>query len=136
MEARTEVRGYGHVLVVDDEELVRAMARFTLERCGYTVEVATCGEEALKLFSARPRDFDAVLLDLTMPEMNGEEVLTRLRAVDPGVRVILSSGFGESEAMRGINNGQLVGFLQKPYTAAVLARKLKEALRRGSTTTG
>jgi CheY-like chemotaxis protein len=99
LEMRTELRGYGHLLVVDDEELVRTMARFTLERCGYTVEMASGGDAALRVFGGRPRAFDAVLLDLTMPGMNGEEVMTRMRAVDPGVCVILSSGFGESEAI-------------------------------------
>jgi CheY-like chemotaxis protein len=130
LEMRMELRGYGHLLVVDDEELVRTMARFTLERCGYTVELASSGEAALKLFAGRSQDFDAVLLDLTMPGMNGEETLIRMRAINPGVRVILSSGFDESEVMRRFSESQLAGFLQKPYTAAVLARKVKQALRR------
>ncbi len=71
-EPQMEIRGYGHLLVVDDEQVVREMARFTLERCGYTVETAADGQAALELFAARPDQFDAVLLDLTMPVLDGE----------------------------------------------------------------
>jgi len=64
-----------HILVVDDEELVRNMARFSLQRYGYTVETAPDGPNAVQVFTARAQQFDAVLLDLTMPMMNGEDVL-------------------------------------------------------------
>ena len=128
-EPQMEIRGYGHLLVVDDEQVVREMARFTLERCGYTVETAADGQAALELFAARPDQFDAVLLDLTMPVLDGEATLERLRAIRSGVRVVLSSGFSESEALRRFGDRRLGGFLQKPYTAAVLARKIKQALR-------
>jgi PAS domain S-box-containing protein len=127
--APVETRGYGHVLVVDDEDLVRDMARFTLERCGYTVETAAGGLAALALFSARPEEFDAVLLDLTMPGLNGEETLKRFLMVRPNARVVLSSGFSEAEALQRFNGRGASGFLQKPYTAPVLARKIKQTLR-------
>jgi PAS domain S-box-containing protein len=124
------VRGYGNILVVDDEELVRKMARFTLERYGYTVEVAIDGREALASFAARPAEFAAVLLDLTMPGMSGEDVLRRMRELRMDVPVVLSSGFTESEAVRRFENLGLAGFLQKPYTATALAKKIKQAVRR------
>ncbi len=127
---QTEIRGYGHLLVVDDEELIRNMARFALERCGYTVQLAGDGRAAVEAFSADPGAFSAVLLDLTMPVMNGEEVLERMQAIRPGVRVVLSSGYSEGEALQKFHNCRLAGFLQKPYTATALARKIKQALRK------
>ena len=124
-----DIRGYGHLLVVDDEELIRNMARFALERCGYTVQLAGDGRAAVEAFSADPTAFSAVLLDLTMPVMNGEEALARMQEIHPAVRVVLSSGYSEVEALRRFHNRRLAGFLQKPYTATALARKIKQALR-------
>jgi PAS domain S-box-containing protein len=124
----TDVRGYGLVLVVDDEELVRKMARFTLERCGYVVETAESGEAAMAVFAARAAEFDLVLLDLTMPALDGEQTLKLIRSIRPDTRIILSSGFNEGEALRRFRDSGLAGFLQKPYTAMVLARKVKQAL--------
>jgi CheY-like chemotaxis protein len=124
-----DLRGYGHLLVVDDEEVVRSMTRFALERSGYTVEAVGDGATALERFSARPGKYDAVLLDLTMPVMDGEETLARLQAIRPDICVVLSSSFSQSEAVERFAGRGVAGFLQKPYTAAVLARKVKNALR-------
>ncbi len=129
---RVDVRGYGNVLVVDDEALVRKLAKFALERCGYTVELAADGQEGLDAFAARPHEFAAVILDLTMPVMGGEEALNRIRQVRADVPVLLSSGFSEEEAIRQFGACGVSGFLQKPYTATALARKMKLALRGAS----
>jgi CheY-like chemotaxis protein/anti-sigma regulatory factor (Ser/Thr protein kinase) len=129
-EPQLELRGIGHVLVVDDEDLVRDMARTALERCGYTVELAADGLLAVQAVTARPAYFDAVLLDLTMPSMNGDEALREIHAIRSDIPVILSSGFTEIEALRRFEHRGLAGFLQKPYTAAVLSRKVKQAIDR------
>ena len=123
-----ELRGNGKVLVVDDEDLVRNMARTALERCGYTVELAADGLVAVQAVTARPAYFDAVLLDLTMPAMNGDEALKEIHAIRSDIPVILSSGFSETEALHRFEHRGLAGFLQKPYTASVLARKVKQAI--------
>jgi len=125
----TELRGYGNILVVDDEELVRKMASFTLERYGYSVELARDGKEAVALFTSRPDDFAAVLLDLTMPVMRGEDALHAIRQVRPHVPVVLSSGYTEADAMARFSEAAPAGFLQKPYTATALARRIKQAVR-------
>ena len=125
-----EIRGYGHLLVADDEELTRNMARFALERCGYTVQLASDGQAAVEAFAADPAAFSAVLLDLTMPVMDGEQALDRMQQIHPDVRIVLSSGYSETEALRKFQNRRLAGFLQKPYTATALARKMKQALRK------
>jgi two-component system, chemotaxis family, CheB/CheR fusion protein len=127
--AETELRGYGKILVVDDEELVRNMARFTLERYGYDVEIACDGREAVEKFAARPDAFAAVLLDLTMPVMRGEDALIAIRQLRSDVPVLVSSGYAEVDAMARFADLAPAGFLQKPYTATALARKTKQAVR-------
>jgi PAS domain S-box-containing protein len=128
-EPQAELRGHGAVLVVDDEEVVRNMARYSLQRYGYKVETAADGHSAVEMFSARPDEFDAVLLDLTMPAMNGEEAMRAVRRIRANVPIILSTGFSEGEAVKRFANDNIAGFVQKPYTATTLARKLKQALR-------
>jgi PAS domain S-box-containing protein len=116
------------VLIVDDEDAVRSTARNTLQRCRYRVIEARDGREALEVFRQFAHEIALVLLDLTMPYMNGEEVLRELKIITPSVRVLLSSGFNEVEAVRHFTGKGLAGFLQKPYTAAVLADKVKRII--------
>jgi signal transduction histidine kinase/ActR/RegA family two-component response regulator len=117
------------VLVIDDEETVRRIAKAALERRGFQVIVAEGGQEGLELFRARDGNVDVVLLDLTMPGMGGEEVLQRLKEIQPEIKVILSSGFNEVEVIRQFTGKGLAGFLQKPYTAAALAGKVAAVFR-------
>jgi two-component system, cell cycle sensor histidine kinase and response regulator CckA len=122
--------GTGTVLVVDDEDVVRQTAKHTLERYGYEVLTAVDGSEAVDLYQQRPTGIALVLLDLTMPVMGGEEALRRMQAINPQVRVLLSSGYNEVEAVQRFAGKGLAGFLQKPYTAAALAEKVKEVIAR------
>jgi PAS domain S-box-containing protein len=126
--AEVELLGHGRILVADDEDLVRKMAKFTLETYGYATEIASNGAEALEKFRSGPADFAAVLLDLTMPVMSGEDVLHAIRKIRRDVPVVLSSGYTETEAVEKFQNLGLSGFLQKPYTATALARKIKQAV--------
>jgi PAS domain S-box-containing protein len=118
----------GTVLVVDDEEAVRAVARAVLERAGFTVLTAEDGASGIELYRERSTDVDVVLLDLTMPVMGGEAVLTALRDVRPDARVVLSSGYSEEDTRNRIGGGQDTGFIQKPYGPAQLVEKLRETL--------
>jgi nitrogen-specific signal transduction histidine kinase/CheY-like chemotaxis protein len=122
-------RGAGEcVLVVDDEELVRNLARSVLERRGFRVLTAADGEEALAAYRARPTEIDAVLLDLTMPRLGGLQALRRLREINPEVRVVISSGHTMySDAERMLAAGARA-FAAKPYRAEELVRKVREAL--------
>jgi signal transduction histidine kinase/ActR/RegA family two-component response regulator len=118
------------VLAVDDESTVLALARDLLELYGYRVLTARNGEEALRVFREHQARVDLVLLDLTMPVMGGLECFRQMRAVDPGVRVIISSGFSsESSAAEMLREGA-VDYLAKPYDIQVLARLVRDALRR------
>lgn len=116
----------GAVLIVDDEPAVRSFARAALERAGYTVDVASDGAEALTRFAEQPDEYGVVILDLTMPVMDGEEAFRALRKMRPGVRVLLSSGYSEQEATSRFAGRGLAGFLQKPYRARQLVDKVRE----------
>ena len=124
-----ELWGEGTILVVDDEEIVRQTARNALERYGYSVITAKDGQEAVAIFSRAPGDIRLVLLDLTMPVLGGEEALRRLKAIDPSVKVLLSSGFNEVETIRRFTGKGLAGFVQKPYQGVTLVKQVVEVLK-------
>ncbi|HWQ52923.1 MAG TPA: PAS domain S-box protein [Bryobacteraceae bacterium] len=126
--------GHGTVLVVDDEESVRTAARNALEHFGYTVLLASSGREALDIVLRRGTAIDVVLLDVSMPEIDGAETLERLLEVKPKIRVLLSSGFNEVEVVRRFSANKLAGFIQKPYTAARLASTVKTVLQQAEAT--
>jgi PAS domain S-box-containing protein len=118
------------ILVVDDEEIVRRTAKSVLERHGYTVVVAENGEEGLELFKVLSEKVSAVLLDMTMPVMGGEEAFSCMRAIRGDVKVILSSGYNEVEAVRRFTGKGLAGFIQKPYSSLALTEKIRSILDR------
>jgi two-component system, cell cycle sensor histidine kinase and response regulator CckA len=128
--AKTTAQEGGLILVIDDEAVVRSFARHTLERHGFTVLQAENGARGVDLFHEHLGQLRAVVLDLTMPVMSGEEALARMKAVDGNVPVILSSGFNEHQAVQRFEGKGLAGFLQKPYRAAALIQKLHEVLTR------
>jgi signal transduction histidine kinase len=119
------LQGAGVVLVVDDEKLVRDMAKRALELHGYTVLVADSGLEALDVLRRHPGDIALVILDLSMPRMSGEEALPEFRKIRPQVKVVVSSGYSEVEAMTVFKGQRVSGFIQKPYTSRGLAEKVK-----------
>jgi two-component system cell cycle sensor histidine kinase/response regulator CckA len=104
------------------------MAFKTLEKFGYRVLLAEDGQEAVNLFRAAPEEISVVLLDLTMPVMSGEEAFRQLRTIQPAVKVVVSSGYNEVEAVRHFTAKGIAGFIQKPYTASQLAEKIAGAL--------
>jgi len=99
-----------------------------LSRMGFTVLMAADGQDAVDLYRERKDEVSLVILDLTMPRMDGQEAFRELRELDPKVRVIVSSGYSEQEAIVGFSNQCLAGFLQKPYTMAQLTELLRVAL--------
>lgn len=121
-------RGSGTILVVDDEEAVRNVAQRILARFGFDVILAADGVEAVDAYARLRERIDAVLLDWTMPRMNGEETWQELRRINPNVCVILSSGFNENDAADQFGEHGFSAFLQKPYGPADLLRKLTAVL--------
>jgi len=126
-EALSSHRGSGVVLVVDDEDLVLRMAQSVLDDAGYEVLTATNGIEAVDAYAARSGRIDAVLLDMTMPVMGGEEAMAQLVSRWPDAVVIATSGYDREEAEDRFAL-RPAGFLQKPYTAAQLSSKIAEVL--------
>ncbi len=126
--APTTVRMNGTVLVADDEMSVRVLASKLLKRMGFEVILATDGAEAVRLFRERADRISLVLLDMTMPEMGGEEVFTEIRRLCPDVKVILSSGYNEQDVIKDFAGLGLAGFLQKPYRLEELSAKVVEVL--------
>lgn len=126
-----KTRGEGLILVCDDEETVRATSARMLESAGYSTQIAADGKEGLDLFNKEPDKFRLVLLDLTMPHMDGVETFCELRRVRPDIRVVLMSGYNEQEAVERFTGKGLAGFVQKPFQIQTLLGKVKEALDAG-----
>lgn len=114
------------VLVVDDEEIVRNAAQRILEHSGYEVLTAVDGQEGVEIFEARHADLSAVLLDLTMPRMNGETACARMREIAPNVPIILSSGYSENESSSPAIFREVAAYIRKPYRLKQLLDILRE----------
>ncbi|MBI5693605.1 MAG: PAS domain S-box protein [Verrucomicrobia bacterium] len=124
----TPARKKGTVLVVDDEVVVRRVCRAMLERNGWETLEAGDGPGAIEMFTARAADIQGVLLDLSMPRMNGLEVFRELRRLRPEVRVVLSSGANAApEYAEKLKTEGVAGFLHKPFTAESLLREAERA---------
>jgi PAS domain S-box-containing protein len=121
-----EWRGKGRVLVIDDEETVRNISTQMLKSMGLECVAAVNGKQGLDLFAEHPDAFDAVLLDLTMPKMDGAETLVQLRRLKPKIPVILMSGYNEQEAVGKLGDHNMTEFIQKPFQR----EGLQEVLRR------
>lgn len=106
----------GRILLVDDEPMVRTMVAKLLSRLGYDVIEARDGYEAVEMFREYKNEISCVLLDLTMPGRNGWETLAELRSIQPGVLVIMTSGYDEASVMDGKSTEQPQAFLHKPYS--------------------
>ncbi|HSD29239.1 MAG TPA: PAS domain S-box protein, partial [Vicinamibacteria bacterium] len=117
------------VLLVDDEEAVVEMVGEVLEQDGFEVLRTKDGSRGVAVFRANQARVDVVLLDLSMPGLSGEETYRRLREIDPGVRVILSSGYDADEAKGRFGASPPAGFIQKPYRPEQLVAEIARCLR-------
>jgi two-component system cell cycle sensor histidine kinase/response regulator CckA len=118
----------GTILLVDDEEVVRSTSKAILERRGHTVLTACDGREALEIFRENKNRISLVVLDLTMPVMNGDAALIELQKIEPNVPVLLSSGFDEAQIVRQFEGRNVSGFIQKPYHLARFAQEVNRVL--------
>jgi CheY-like chemotaxis protein len=121
------LQGAQTVLLVEDEQPVRWLARRTLQKSGYTVLEAGNGREALAVVAGHGGSIHLLVSDVVMPEMGGRELAERLTAALPGLRVLFVSGYTEDRAiLKGVRDGG--HFLAKPFAQATLARKVREVL--------
>jgi PAS domain S-box-containing protein len=126
--SKSSSRGKETILFVDDEEMIRDLGVQILTMQGYRVLTAEDGPQAIEMFLARGETVDLVLLDLTMPNMSGLEVLERIRKINPRAKVVLSSGHRADEAHSPERISGASAFLPKPYRADVLTRTVREVL--------
>ena len=130
MEAGKPRCGEGTVLVVEDEEALRAIARDSLRLQGYTVLEATHGAEGLSVFQQVGGKFDLVLSDLVMPQLNGIDMVEKMRKVSPELKVLFMSGY--SDRIDEVTNANF-DFLPKPFTPDQLLKAVRAILAQGNT---
>jgi CheY-like chemotaxis protein len=118
----------GRILVVDDDPDMLSLMQHFLERAGFEVVAALGGRKALETFRARSDEIDAVVLDLAMPELGGEEVYSAMQHIRAGLGVVFVSGYGEEKAVRELAGRGSVGFLHKPFEPEQLVEKVRVAL--------
>ncbi len=121
-------RGKGTVLLAEDEETLRALGGQILKRLGLEVITASDGREAVELFRKHRKKIDLVLLDLTMPRLDGGEALEEIRKIDPSARVVIASGYSEADLAERFAGRNLTGILQKPYSLGRLRGLLSRLL--------
>jgi two-component system cell cycle sensor histidine kinase/response regulator CckA len=121
-------RGTGTILLVDDEESLIALGARMLEHLGFTVLTAADGLQAVERYRQRGEEIDLVLMDLTMPHMDGAEAFGELRRLNPGVRVVLASGYSPEDVASRFAGKRIDGVLQKPYTLSNLRGALSGLL--------
>jgi PAS domain S-box-containing protein len=119
----------GTILLVEDERMLREMGSQMLIQLGFKTLLAADGREALRVYRENTAKIDLVVLDLTMPNMNGEEALVELLKMNPDVRVVMTSGYTETDVAARFEGKGLSGYLQKPYTLDHLRVRLQEFMR-------
>ena len=127
---RTEhsLKGNETVLFIDDEETVLEVSSMMLKHLGYSVYAAKGGKEALKIYENNRARIDLVVLDMIMPDMGGGDTYDELKAMDPAVKVLLSSGYSLDSQAEVILKRGCNGFIQKPFNMIELSQKIKEVL--------
>ena len=118
----------GTALVIDDQEMLLTLVLDMLSIQGMTVLTAQSGLEGIRLFEQYSHPIDVVLLDMKLPDMNGDVVFARLKALDPEVRVIVTTGYAERETLTHFSGQQEVAFIQKPYRYKVLVEMIAAIL--------
>ena len=121
-------QGSGTVLIVEDEETVRLTVEKILNALGFSVVLAVDGQDGVVKFRDNPENFRLVLLDFTMPKLDGVQVFEELRRISPAIRVVLMSGYGRQEATARFWGKGLDGFIAKPFDIHTLQSTLKAVL--------
>ena len=122
------LKGKETILLVDDEQVILDVNRMVLEKLGYRVVAAQSGPEAIEVFRDQKDGIDLVILDMIMPGMEGGKVFEVLRDLQPGVKVILSSGYSMNHEVTAMMERGCRGFIQKPFDIGAFSRKIREVL--------
>jgi two-component system cell cycle sensor histidine kinase/response regulator CckA len=124
----TDLTGQGTILLVEDEDPVRAVNARALTARGYTVLEAASGVEALQIIEERGTSVDLVVSDVVMPEMDGPTLLGELRKLYPDLKVIFVSGYAEDAFKRNLPEGEEFNFLPKPFSLRQLVETVKQVI--------
>ena len=118
------------VLLVDDEEIVIGVGRQMLARLGYSVLTAKNGLEAVDIYRENQNTIGLVILDIIMPGLEASETCDKLRALNPAIKVLLSSGYSLDQETKAIMDRGCSGFIQKPFNMKILEDKIEEIMSR------
>lgn len=118
--------GEGFILIIDDEHAVREAITDILQIEGIPVKTAANGKAGVQLYAQNPAAFKLVILDMSMPGLSGEDTFKQLKAINPDVKVILSSGYSQNDISPLIAQQEQVSFLAKPYKIDTLLNKIME----------
>jgi two-component system cell cycle sensor histidine kinase/response regulator CckA len=121
--------GQGTILLVEDEEGLRALNARGLKSRGYSVIEAGNGVEALEMFEGAGGKVDLVVSDVVMPEMDGPTLLKELRKKNPDLKMIFVSGYAEEAFEKSLPAGEKFAFLPKPFTLKQLIEQVKETMK-------
>jgi PAS domain S-box-containing protein len=122
------IKGTGTILLIDDEKMILEVGRELLEELGYTVLPATSGQEAIDVYQKEPHKIDMIIMDMIMPGMSGSETFDRLKAINPDVKILLSSGYSVDGQATNILRRGCDGFIQKPFNMNQLAEKIQKIM--------
>ncbi|MDQ6978772.1 MAG: PAS domain S-box protein [Mariprofundaceae bacterium] len=126
---KTTIEHEGYVLIVDDEATIRQVACMIVQAMGLKVKEAVDGVDAVELFTAHQHEISCVVLDMTMPRMNGRETMTALRAIQADLPIILSSGYHEHDGLETQKNVAHTAFVHKPYPPKLLQETIAKLLK-------
>ncbi len=116
------------ILLVDDEEIIRNLAKDILEFKGYRIVLARDGFEAINIYKQANKNIDLVILDMIMPKLGGKETFRKLKEINPSIKCILSSGYTKETIAREILEEGVLGFVQKPYRVSELSSIVRTAI--------
>jgi len=122
------MQGSEMILLVDDEEMIVNVGEQMLDRLGYTVIIAKGGKEAIELYKENQEKIDMVILDMIMPDVDGKMAYEKLKEINPGIKVLLSSGYSVTGQAQEILDKGCNGFIQKPFNLKDLSLKLRSIL--------
>ena len=122
------IKGSETILLVDDDEIAARIGREILESYGYRIMVASCGQEAIEVYHAYQNQIHLVLLDVILPDINGEQVYMELKRRNPDVLVVLASGYNVNKHIQALLRMGCIDFLQKPFQSELLSERIRAAL--------
>jgi signal transduction histidine kinase/CheY-like chemotaxis protein len=122
------IHGRGTLLIVDDEDDIRDFFKIAMSDLGYSVLEASNGKEALKIYNENKSSIDLIILDLIMPEMGGKEALIKLKEINPNIKVLISTGYGDDGIVKDLADKNIVGFIYKPFNIVKLSETIGNAL--------